>query len=291
MKGIAGFYYVDTGDAVYECKARGSFKNKNKKGAAKKPYVGDRVQLDMTDDTPVITGIKERTSCFDRPPVANIEQFIIVSACVSPDPNLAVVDRFITMAEMNDIEVVICFTKADLASEELKERLKNIYENVYPVIFIDARKREDAAVLASYLNGKKTALAGPSGVGKSTVTNSLISDAPAETGEVSEKTRRGRHTTRHVELFRLADGGMLFDTPGFTSFDVPQMEEDRLRYLFREFSELNYNCKFAGCMHQNEPGCAVKAALAAGKISLSRYNSYISQLEEIRERKRIYRKR
>lgn len=282
VKGIAGFYYVDTGNAVYECKARGVFKNKSMK-----PYVGDDVVLDLTDgDTPVISGIRERRNVFDRPPVANVEQFIVVNAFESPAPNFVVIDKFLTMAELKDVDVVMCFNKADLSSEKEAISLKRIYGDIYPVIFADARTEEGIWELIPYLKGKKSALAGPSGVGKSTIMNSLIHDLNAETSTVSEKTKRGRHTTRHVELFHLDFGGMIFDTPGFTSFDAPLADEAELAYLFREFSEYTDRCRFNGCRHQNEPGCAVKDAVLDGSISESRYKSYLGQLEEIRQREK-----
>lgn len=281
VKGIAGFYYVDTGNAVYECKARGVFKNKSQK-----PYVGDEVLMDFSGGSPVITEIKERRNVFDRPPVANVEQFVVVSAMKNPAPNFIVIDKFLTMAELKDVEVVMCFNKADLVDEDEIQRLREIYSGVYPVIFSDARREEGIDQLIPYLKDKRSALAGPSGVGKSTIMNNLIHGLNAETGEISEKTKRGRHTTRHVELFRLEFGGMIFDTPGFTSFDAPPAEEEMLTHLFPEFDGLSSECKFNGCRHQNEPGCAVKEAVIRGEVSESRYQSYLSQLKEIRERQR-----
>lgn len=281
MKGIAGFYYVDTGNDVYECKARGVFKNKSQK-----PYVGDEVVLDFTGGSPVITEIGERRNVFERPPVANVEQFIVVSAFESPAPNFIVIDKFLTMAELKNVDVVMCFNKLDLAAEKDVERLKEIYSGIYPILFADARSEEGLEALRPYLKGKRSALAGPSGVGKSTMMNSLIRGLNAETGTVSEKTKRGRHTTRHVELFHLETGGMIFDTPGFTSFDAPPVDEAELQFMFPEFSDYIDDCRFNGCRHLNEPGCAVKEAVSSGKISESRYRSYLSQLEEIRERER-----
>ncbi len=281
IKGIAGFYYVDAGNAVYECKARGVFKNKSLK-----PYVGDEVVLDLSGDTPVISEIKERKNVFERPPVSNVEQFIVVNAFENPAPNFAVIDKFLTMAELKDVDVIMCFNKMDLASEKEAAHLQRIYSDIYPVIFADARAENGTERLIPYLKGRKSALAGPSGVGKSTIMNSLIHGLNVETGSVSEKTKHGRHTTRHVELFRLEFGGMIFDTPGFTSFDVPPTDEAELSYLFREFTDYAEKCRFNGCRHQNEPGCAVKEAVSAGNISESRYKSYLGQLEEIRMREK-----
>ena len=286
IKGIAGFYYVDAGSAVYECKARGVFKNESIK-----PYVGDDVTIDVSEDTPLIRRIGDRRNVFERPPVANVEQFVVVSAFASPAPNFAVVDKFLTMAELNEVDVVMCFNKADLASEQDRKKVEDVYGNVCPVVFTNAETEGGTEALKPFLRDRKSALAGPSGVGKSTILNSLIRGLNAETGSVSEKTKRGRHTTRHVELFRLDFGGMIFDTPGFTSFDVPPMDEAELQYMFREFGDFTECCRFNGCRHQNEPGCAVKEAVARGDVAESRYRSYLAQLEEIRQRqkKELYR--
>ena len=281
IKGIAGFYYVDTGSTVYECKARGVFKN-----TSIKPYVGDEVRIDISSDTPVICEICERQNVFERPPVANVEQFVFVSALKSPDPNFAVVDRFLTAAEKMDVDVVICFNKADLAGEEIRRSALSTYGDVYPLVFSDACSGQGVEQLRPYLKDRKSALAGTSGVGKSTILNRLIRDAGAETGSISEKTNRGRHTTRHVELFRLEGGGMIFDTPGFMSFDLPVMEETELPYLFREFGRYEGECRFHGCLHRDEPGCAVKEAAAQGEIPKSRYQSYLMQLKELGSREK-----
>ena len=281
VKGIAGFYYVDTGSAVYECKARGVFKN-----TSIKPYVGDEVKIDLSADTPVVREICERKNVFERPPVANVEQFVFVSALKSPDPNFAVIDRFLTAAEKMDVDVVICFNKADLADEEIRRSAESVYGDIYPVVFSDACSGRGVERLRPFLKDRKSALAGTSGVGKSTILNNLIRDAGAETGSISEKTNRGRHTTRHVELFRLEGGGMIFDTPGFMSFDLPVMEDTELPYLFREFDRYAGECRFHGCLHRDEPGCAVKEAAALGKISQSRYHSYLMQLKELGSREK-----
>lgn len=281
VKGIAGFYYVDTGSVVYECKARGVFKKDSRK-----PYVGDEVLIDIVGETPVICEIGERMNVFERPPVANVEQFVIVSAFEDPAPNLAIVDRFLTMAESKEMDVIVCFNKADLAEENEKKRMELIYGGTYPLVFVEALNGEGIDELIPYLKDRKSALAGPSGVGKSTIMNALIEGLGVETGSVSEKTKRGRHTTRHVELFKLNFGGMIFDTPGFTSFDVPPVEEMDLQHMFREFEAYLGRCHFVDCCHQNEPDCAVREAVDAGRIPQSRYQSYLSQLAEIRERER-----
>ncbi len=281
VKGIAGFYYVDTGKEVHECKARGVFKNKNKKLA-----IGDEVDLEISGDTAVITKIHPRHNEFIRPPVANVQQFIVVSALANPKPNLVVVDKFLVTAEMKDVDIVLCFTKKDLVTEDEIKAIHEIYDGVYPIVFLDAMEENGVDQLIPYLKGKKSALAGPSGVGKSTILNALRKDLDIETGTVSDKTKRGKHTTRHVELFSLDFGGMVFDTPGFTSFDVPEVAESDLQFLFPDIARYVGQCKFNGCRHLKEPGCAVQEAVKNGEINDLRYKSYCGQIDEIRERER-----
>jgi ribosome biogenesis GTPase len=286
VKGIAGFYYVDTGERVYECKARGVFKNEKLK-----PAVGDEADIDVADDdTGVIIKIHDRRNIFMRPPVSNVEQFVVVSALADPKPNLPVIDKFLTTAELNNVEIVLCFTKSDLVSEKEIKRMREIYSKVYPVVFLDMTKEESVNDLVPYLFGKKSALAGPSGVGKSTILNALRRNqntgSEVETGEISEKTKRGRHTTRHVELFKIDCDGLVFDTPGFTSFDAPAVSDDELQELFPEIARYMGKCRFNGCRHINEPDCAVREAVEENEIHIQRYNSYSLQFEEIRERER-----
>lgn len=289
VKGIAGFYYVDTGEKVYECKARGAFKN-----AKLKPAVGDIADIDIARgdaDTGVVVKIHERRNYFLRPPVANIEQFVVVSSLTDPKPNFSVIDKFLAVAEMNNVDIVLCFTKSDLVSEKEIDYMKEVYSSCYPVVFLDLKQENGINDLMPYLFEKRSALAGPSGVGKSTILNALRSRQDSdheevETGAVSEKTKRGRHTTRHVELFKMDFGGAVFDTPGFTSFDAPAVQEDELEELFPDIAHYRGRCRFNGCRHVNEPDCAVRAAVEAGEIHEKRYASYLSQLEELRERER-----
>lgn len=277
MKGVGGFYYVKAQDRLYECKARGIFK---KDGIT--PAVGDEVELsDLSEDKAVIHRILERKNHFLRPTVANIEQMVLVVSMASPAPNLSVLDRFLVMAEREQVEIVICLTKGDLDDPEILEQYRAIYEPSYPVVLVNGLTGEGILNLKPLLAGKKSAFAGPSGVGKSTLLNLIHETLELETGSISRKTNRGKHTTRHVELFEVSDGGMLFDTPGFTSFEILDAEEDELQYLFPEIEALIGQCKYKSCRHSNEPACAVKDAVASGKIPKSRYESYLSMYQEI----------
>ena len=284
VKGIAGFYYVKYEDEVYQCKARGVFKNDGIK-----PMVGDFATFEKgsgEDDNGWVTEIHERKNSFIRPPISNVDCFVIVMAAAQPKPNLAVMDKFLVMAEKSHTDIVLCVNKTDLAKRKTLEELKEIYGGVYPMVFISADKGEGLDELKSMLKGKHVALAGPSGVGKSTILNGLIPGAEAETGTISHKSKRGRHTTRHSELFDLGDGTMLFDTPGFTSFDILEADEEELQHLYPEIAPYAGKCRYDNCRHIKEPECAVRAAVEAGEISQQRYDSYKTQIEEIREKDR-----
>ena len=285
IRGIGGFYHVDTGDTIVECRARGLFRKQNIK-----PCVGDEVIYELTEDTEeltgVITSIMERKNHFLRPPVSNIDQFIVVCALADPDPNYIILDRFLLAAERESVDIVICFTKKDIAEESVIERVKEIYHDVYPLIFLDARDHENVKDMIPYLFDKKSALAGPSGAGKSTILNTLRKDSGAKTGAVSEKTGRGRHTTRHVELFRMDFGGMVFDTPGFTSFDIPDIQTENLAELYPDLYRYADNCRFKGCLHDREPECSVSTAVERGLIHPLRYKSYLEQLQLLKNSKK-----
>ncbi len=282
IKGIAGFYYVKVEQKIYQCKARGIFK---KDGIT--PYVGDEAMIDiLNDDEAWITEILPRKNIFIRPPIANVDCFVIVTAAAKPNPNPDIIDKFLVMAEKNHTEIVICINKIDLASEKMRHDLESIYRNIYPVVGVCGASGDGIDALIALLNHKKCALAGPSGVGKSTLLNRLQSKKIVETGNISEKTKRGKHTTRHAELFETDFGTMIFDTPGFTSFDILDAEADELQHLYPEIAKRMGSCKFDNCRHVKEPDCRVREAVSNGEIHESRYHSYITQLKEIQEKER-----
>ncbi len=282
IKGIGGFYYVKTADGVYQTRGRGIFK---KDGVTL--MVGDNVDMEvLPDGDGVINAIYPRRNQFIRPPIANVDCFVVVLAAAKPKPNFSVIDKFLVMAEQNDMEAVICINKCDLASKEALEEIRSIYEAVYPVVCVSGRTGQGIDGLQQLLQGRRAAFAGPSGVGKSTITNRIIPHANMETGDVSKKTARGRHTTRHVEIFETEGGGLIFDTPGFTSFDILEAEEEDLADYYPELAALKGQCRFDNCRHMKEPDCAVRAAAEAGRISGIRYESYLANMEDLRNRRK-----
>lgn len=282
IKGIGGFYYVKTADNIIQAKGRGIFKKEGITLA-----VGDMVEIEILDDGDgIINEIAPRKNHFIRPPIANIDSFIVVFAAAKPKPNFSVIDKFLIVAEQNGIEPIICLNKCDLVSDEELDEIEAIYQDVYPIIRTSSKTGKGIDQLLQEIQHKKVALAGPSGVGKSTITNLMIPEANMETGTVSKKTDRGRHTTRHVEIFEAAGGGMVFDTPGFTSFDILEAEEDELADFYPEIAKFKGQCKFDNCRHIKEPDCKVRNAVADGLISKTRYTSYLANMEELKNRKK-----
>ena len=288
IKGIGGFYYVDTEKGLYECRARGIFR-KNKIT----PLVGDRVSISVVDEENkkgVVEEIEERDTELVRPPIANVDKALIVFAIKNPAPNLSLLDRFIVLAEKENLEIVIVFTKVDLDTDgELLGELKDIYEvSGYKVIPVSNKLKLNIDKIKEELKENTVVFAGPSGVGKSSLLNEVDKNFELKTGEVSDKIKRGKHTTRHAELLKLECGGMVADTPGFSSLTLDDIDESELKEYFIEFDKYD-ECRFGSrCIHENEPSCAVKEAVENGDISKKRYESYIQLLNEIRSGKRRY---
>ncbi len=273
IKGIGGFYYVRTASDVVECKARGIFR---KEGQI--PMVGDRVTIVKKNGKGSIEEIFPRKNSLIRPAVSNIDQLVVTVALTDPTPNLYLVDCFLLLGAYTGIDTILCFNKTDLTEDA---SLAEIYAKAgYDTILTSVQTMEGIDALKARLQGKTSAFAGNSGVGKSSLLNALGISGKMETGSISDKIRRGRHTTRHVELLELQGGGFVLDTPGFSSFETPEIPADELAEYFIEFAPYLGGCRFRGCAHVQEPDCAVKQALADGKISTSRYQSYCALYEE-----------
>ena len=286
VKGIAGFYYVHVVESgVYECKAKGIFR---KDGV--KPLVGDDVEIEILDEKDMegnIMQILPRRNELIRPAVANIDQALVVFAVTKPKPHLNLLDRFLVMMESREIPVILCFNKTDIAKDPQIAQLEEIYGRCgYPLLFTSAAREENIGELKEVLRGKTTAIAGPSGVGKSSIINLLQSEVKMETGSISRKIERGRHTTRHSELLVLGEESYIMDTPGFSSLYVSDVDPDSLKYCFPEFAPYEGHCRFNGCSHAHEPDCAVRQAVEEGKIHRVRYDDYLALYQELQERKR-----
>jgi len=306
IKGIGGFYYVDVPEhGLYECRARGVFRNRKLK-----PLVGDIAVVEteaekkresttaysgyanlekdvLTYPSGYVVEIKERKNELLRPAAANIDQAILVFAVAQPAPNFNLLDRFTVMMEKAGIELVLCFNKSDLADEKERERLQRIYRAAgFPVYFISAKEQIGIEALRACMQGKTTVLAGPSGVGKSTTVNLLAPGAQMEIGQISKKIERGKHTTRHSELFVAGEYTYVLDTPGFSTFYLEGIEADELRFYFPELLQEEGKCRFQGCLHLKEPDCRVKELLVQGVISAERYHNYELLYEELKHKKK-----
>ena len=287
IKGIAGFYYIHAEDnEVYECKAKGIFRKDNRK-----PLVGDNVEIEVLDEKEKegsVTAILPRKNSLIRPAVANVDQAFVIFAMENPKPNFMLLDRFLIMMEKENVPAVICFNKKDLATEEELEFLYETYKSCgYQVILSSTFNGEGLEEIREILKGKTTVVAGPSGVGKSSITNALQENVQMETGEISKKLKRGKHTTRHSQVIPVGKDTYLMDTPGFSSLYLTDIEEQELKDYFPEFREYEDQCRFQGCRHIHEPGCAVKEALNNHKISSLRYEDYLGLHEEIKEKRRF----
>ena len=286
IKGLAGFYYVNVVESgVYECKAKGVFRKEKIK-----PLVGDNVRIEILDEenkTGNIVEIFPRKNELIRPAVANIDQALVVFAVTKPTPHFNLLDRFLVMMERKEIPVVLCFNKKDIATSPEIAELEAIYEKCgYPIVFTSALEQENIEEIRRILLKKTTAIAGPSGVGKSSLINLLQNQVQMETGTISRKIERGKHTTRHSELIAVDADSYIMDTPGFSSLYVNDFEKEELKYYFREFASYEGQCRFQGCDHVHEPGCAVKEALEEGKIHPVRYKNYLEMYTELKEKKR-----
>lgn len=286
VKGIAGFYYVRCTDGiVYECKAKGVFRKDHKK-----PLVGDLVSMEILDQEKAlghILEIKDRKNELIRPAVANIDQAMVIFAAAHPMPNLGLLDRFLIQMEHYNIPTIICFNKADLVSDADLEYLQQIYEKAgYRTVLISAKKEQGIDLVRELLRDKVTTVAGPSGVGKSTLINLLQDRVIMETGSVSEKIARGKHTTRHSELLEIDRDTFIFDTPGFSSLDVSYLLPEELENCFPEMRRYRDKCRFLGCAHIHEPDCGVKQALTLGEVSKERYDDYVNLYAECKNKRR-----
>ncbi len=308
-KGIGGFYYVHTSEGDYECRAKGIFRNRKEK-----PLVGDDAEIAPVPDSEKlyegsVIRILPRKNQLLRPEVANVDQAVVIFALRHPDPNLNLLDRFLISMEQKEIPVVIFFNKTDLldapASEDASdvkkkktsslpevhsahpERIPEIYRRAgYQVLEISTRNSDSLPRIMEVLKGKTTVLSGPSGVGKSSLTNLIHPAAQMETGELSRKIERGKNTTRHSEFFYIDNDTYVLDTPGFTSLYVLGVEAERLMYYFPEFEPYRTGCRFHTCVHIGEKDCAVKRAVSEGQLSEERYESYRLLYQELKEQKR-----
>lgn len=286
IKGIAGFYYVFVDNVgIIECKAKGIFRNQNLK-----PLVGDNVEIDLLNEQEKTGNIKEilgRTNALIRPAVANVDQALIIFAVNKPSPNLNLLDRFLILMQKQDVDTIICFNKIDIATEnEINHLLDTYKDSGCKIITTSTYTEQGIKTLKELLYGKTTVLAGPSGVGKSSIINKLYPEASMETGSISTKIERGKHTTRHSELFCMDKDTYICDTPGFSSLYLLDMEKEELKSYFPEFEEYEAYCRFNGCLHINEPNCGVKEALEEGKISSTRYENYKLLYEELKNKKK-----
>ena len=285
IKGIAGFYYVHVPEqGILECKAKGILR-KNKL----KPLVGDFVELTALEEAGKgnILQVLERRNELIRPAVANIDQALVIFSVTKPEPNFNLLDRFLIMMEQKGLECILVFNKCDIADGDLLKKIERIYAPCgYEVIFVSAISGMGISSLEERLQGKVSAVSGPSGVGKSSIINRLQNKVSMETGEISEKIQRGKHTTRHSELILINEESFILDTPGFSSLSVFDCEKEELEYYYPEFALYREQCKFSPCSHTHEPECGIKTALQEGKISEVRYQNYLQIYQEMKDKRK-----
>lgn len=285
IKALSGFYYVLDGENIIQCRGRGVFRKRNIT-----PLVGDYVEYEAENDREgYVLSVGERKNDLIRPPVANIDQAVLVFSVMEPAFSTMLLDRFLVLIESKNVEPVICLTKMDLAEDRkgLDKYVEDYREIGYSVVETSSETMDGLHLLEGYLTGKTSVFAGQSGVGKSSLLNAIRPDLALKTDEISSSLGRGKHTTRHVELIPAA-GGLVADTPGFSSLDFDGIELDELSACFPEMADRSSGCKFRGCLHLNEPKCAVKQAVENGEIPRYRYEHYLQFIEEIKERKPRY---
>ncbi len=274
IKGVGGLYFVDTVNGVYSCQARGLFRKQKKT-----PLVGDFAEIMIIDEdkkTGYLQNLLKRKNELFRPRVANIDQAIIVFAAVSPDINIDLLDRFIILIEKQQLDIIICINKTDLCDSDVYSGIEKLYSEAgYRIFSVSAHDNHSLDELKSVMDGKVSIVAGPSGAGKSSLINAMFPHINLETGEISKKIARGKHTTRHTEFLKIGAGGYIADTPGFTSLTVDDIPKNELQNYFIEFNDFIGKCRFNDCIHINEPDCAVKEQVGLC-ISESRYNSYVN---------------
>ncbi len=283
VKALSGFYYVSSDDRLYECRARGKFRLDGTS-----PMVGDRVSFDPDGAKGYVTSIAERKNFFIRPAVANIDALVFIAANTNPVTDPFLIDRVSVITEEAGCELIVCINKTDI---DPADELYDIYSaSGFETYRVSAETGAGIPELRAALNGRICAFTGNSGVGKSSILNAMLPSLRLQVGEVSEKLGRGRHTTRHVELFDAGDGTYIADTPGFASFEIEMMQtidKSELQYDFRDFKKYIGSCRFADCAHLKEPGCAVTAAVRDGSIKKSRYDSY-ARLYELAAKNRFW---
>lgn len=275
IKGIGGFYYIKTEDCIIEAKARGKFRNKGLT-----PMVGDKVIITIKDNQGAIEEICNRKNELIRPAVANISQSFVVFALKNPDINLDLLNKFLLQCEIKQIKSIVCFNKIDLMDDFTEHDAVKMVESAgYEYVFLNAKTGSGLEQIRNRLKDNVTVFCGPSGVGKSTILNKIVGEELMETGSISDRLKRGKHTTRHSELVEIS-GGFLVDTPGFSTLDLNFDSKEEIQDYFPEFRPYKDNCKFNSCIHYKEPGCKVKDALNEGKINTKRYEFYIKTIEE-----------
>lgn len=280
IKGIGGFYYVKSEDKIIECKARGKFRHNELS-----PMVGDEVEIKEKNGKGVIEDIYERKNMLIRPSVANVTQALVVFAIKNPDINEDLLNRFLMLCEFNKLDIIVCFNKTDLTDCIHENEVVNMVKSAgYKVVFLKAKEGEGIEELRDYLDGNVTVLCGPSGVGKSTIINTLAGKTLMETGNISEKLKRGKHTTRHSELLQIGKG-FIVDTPGFSSLDTSFIDKEDVQDCFPEFNDYLGGCKFNSCLHYKEPSCAIKKEVENGNINSKRYDFYVKIIEEVSQKK------